>query len=631
MVLLDASNAFSKIFDMGDPELVPFYSAIAGGTSTTASWKVLYDALISPGFPGERATLTATGQNFTYDVDGKPTGGELLSLNFALGETGVVDTSVNLTSDVPLSIAGLFSTGSLQEQSQSFWQALLSGDDVIRAPAQRNVAITGDFYQVVSGILNAVSLTGGNDRLSVNFQNDPAVPLPGQAITNGESPYSGLVGDAFMAQGIVFNNILFAGSLKGGDDVITLKGFAGLDATGDAYTVNPYGVVFGGDDTILNNTHGAVFPTDPVSIRLTGDAAEVFENGYVTGGDDLITGSDYAFYTDLISGDVNSLTNGFLTGGKDVLFGRGGQDRLAGDLLSADGGHITGGNDQLSGGEDSDLMAGDVLEATNTGVLVFDFHGGNDRLSGDSGNDVISGDVLSVGVMRSGDTLAGGNDVISGGAGNDTLYGDLIINGLTGATVTGGNDRLDGGKGNDLIDGQGGTDTAVFNSLAAAVIVDLQTGTASGQGNDVLVSIENLVGSSLADTLRGDGGGNRLKGGAGNDTLAGRAGDDALLGGGGADRIIGGAGADVLSGGGGADIFVYGPALGGPDTTDRIKDFVDGTDRLDLSAFHFANFATVKALAANAGGHLSLDLPGAEAVLVFGLKLGIFDAGDVIL
>ncbi len=55
--------------------------------------------------------------------------------------------------------------------------------------------------------------------------------------------------------------------------------------------------------------------------------------------------------------------------------------------------------------------------------------------------------------------------------------------------------------------------------------VDLTTGAAQGgdaQG-DVLLNIENLAGSALADTLVGNSGANILSGGDGNDLLTGAA------------------------------------------------------------------------------------------------------------
>ncbi|MGH6751540.1 MAG: calcium-binding protein, partial [Bradyrhizobium sp.] len=74
---------------------------------------------------------------------------------------------------------------------------------------------------------------------------------------------------------------------------------------------------------------------------------------------------------------------------------------------------------------------------------------------------------------------------------------------------------------------------------------------------DSLQSIENVLGSSRSDTIRGDEAsfGNRLDGGAGNDTIEGRGGNDTLLGGDGIDTLDGGTDNDVLNGGLGNDIL----------------------------------------------------------------------------
>jgi RTX calcium-binding nonapeptide repeat (4 copies) len=634
MAILDASGAFYKIFDMGDRELVAFDSPLVGGTSTEASWKTIYDAPAGVSFPGETATLTAEGLNFTYDLAGKLTGGGLTSLQFVLGETGIIDSSVSLTSAIPLSVANLYTVGTAADvwsaQSQAFWAALLSGDDTIRAAPQANTAFTGDFYQVVAET-DPVFLAGGDDRMSVNFETDPSSTWPGQAKTSGASLFDGLVGDAFLVEGEGNDIILIEATLDGGDDVITLLGFASMNATGDAFAVMNFGAVLGGNDTIVSNTHGALVALEPVTTRLTGDVNLAHEGAYISGGNDRITGSDYAFHSEIISGDVYEITGSEVIGGNDRLLGRGGQDFISGDIYNVVGGRVTGGKDVIGGGEDSDVIAGDIYSARVEFVGSLTFIGGADTISGDNGNDVIAGDALFRTSLNAASSLTGGNDTISGGEGNDTIYGDFGLATVSQATVAGGNDRIDGGNGDDSIDGQWGIDTALFNTVAAAVIADLVSGVATGQGSDTLDGIENLTGSRLGDTLKGDGGANRLDGGAGNDTLVGRTGRDVLVGGAGNDVLAGGAGADTQTGGSGADVFLFGPALTGAAVVDRVTDFADGIDKLDLSAFDFASFSAVRALATNAGGSLSINLPGSETILVTGLTFATFTSGDVIL
>lgn len=86
-------------------------------------------------------------------------------------------------------------------------------------------------------------------------------------------------------------------------------------------------------------------------------------------------------------------------------------------------------------------------------------------------------------------------------------------------------------------------------------------------------------GSDAADTLTATAGATALLGGGGNDTLLGSAG---------ADRLAGGAGADILNGGAGRDTFVFtqaGESTGSTlATSDLIRDFHAGVDRLDMTA-----------------------------------------------
>lgn len=146
---------------------------------------------------------------------------------------------------------------------------------------------------------------------------------------------------------------------------------------------------------------------------------------------------------------------------------------------------------------------------------------GADTLTGTSGADVICG--------------AAGDDTIKGLGGNDTLRGE------------GGADSLLGGVGNDALDGGPGADTASYSASLTAVIASLLTDTATGEGSDTFVSVENLLGSSRADTLTGSGGVNRLTGGGSPDIMRGGAGNDTVVGSGGADTLYGEGGDDTVN------------------------------------------------------------------------------------
>jgi len=79
------------------------------------------------------------------------------------------------------------------------------------------------------------------------------------------------------------------------------------------------------------------------------------------------------------------------------------------------------------------------------------------------------------------------------------------------------------------LNGGGGNDTASYTTSSADITANLELGSATGEGTDVLISIENLQGGSGRDTLTGNSGANRLDGGLGADTMAGGKGDDTYV------------------------------------------------------------------------------------------------------
>lgn len=136
-------------------------------------------------------------------------------------------------------------------------------------------------------------------------------------------------------------------------------------------------------------------------------------------------------------------------------------------------------------------------------------------------------------------TSATGNEIAkqrTGTTSNDRIYGgretDFII----------------GGPGADYISGGSGFDVASYATAATGVRVDLtaRTGTGDAAG-DSYRSIEQIEGSSSADTLIGDIGNNVFDGLSGNDKLEGRDGNDVLIGGSGRDTLNGGRGSDFVS------------------------------------------------------------------------------------
>lgn len=139
------------------------------------------------------------------------------------------------------------------------------------------------------------------------------------------------------------------------------------------------------------------------------------------------------------------------------------------------------------------------------------------------------GVVSFVSGIHGGYTIANGVVIenATGGSGDDVLIGNSASNALTGNA---GDDMLMGRTGNDTLNGGAGSDTASYASAGGAVTVNLLKGTVKGaDGSDILISIENLIGSAYNDSLTGSAGANILNGGAGNDTLAGGKGVDTYV------------------------------------------------------------------------------------------------------
>jgi len=303
------------------------------------------------------------------------------------------------------------------------------------------------------------------------------------------------------------NDSLFGGA---GNFIDTLSGGSGSDVLhGDSGADSLFGG-FGGD---LGND---LVPGDFVNYAASNAAVNVNldDNLTETGGDaqgDFITGVEHIVgsqFNDSLTG-IGSLQSGqeafapnnSIIGGSgaDHIFGLDGNDSLFGDFLPAFS--AGGGNDSVFGGAGNDL--------------IFGGHA-NDHLDGGAGGDTIGGDT--------------GDDVIFGFDGADSLSGDL------------GNDTITGGADADSINGGGGSDTASYDGSHLGVYVNLTDASPESFGHaegDVLTSIENLIGSSQADTLITSSGAeeNAIFGGDGNDTMDGRGGADSFNGGTGQDWV----------------------------------------------------------------------------------------------
>lgn len=188
----------------------------------------------------------------------------------------------------------------------------------------------------------------------------------------------------------------------------------------------------------------------------------------------------------------------------NLLWGLGGNDTLDGGL----------GADTLQGGAGNDVYV--VRQATDRVVETAD--NGTDLinafvsvdLSNTSGSGAASSQVENLRLMGSADLNATGNAL------NNTVY------------ANNGQNDIDGGLGRDTL-----SYALVAATGAVGVSLDLSLQEAAGwaiasglAGADRVRGIENVIGSSLDDTLVGDAQANTLDGGLGADNLRGQGGSD---------------------------------------------------------------------------------------------------------
>ena len=290
------------------------------------------------------------------------------------------------------------------------------------------------------------------------------------------------------------------------------------------------------------------------------------------GGDDFIRGSAG---NDVINGGLDFDTLSFFESFYDKTAFKG----VTANLTTGTVADCWGGSDTISGFEELDgsrfkdtLIGSDAdnewfsgLRGADTidgggGLRDWVYYGDDARYGGTRG--IIAN--LAAGTIRDGfgniDTVSN-IERVQGTNANDIFIGSDVNNTFRGH---GGKDSYDGGLGNDRVNfyyntGWGAT---------AGVNVDLTRATNQirndGFGNvENAISIENISGSSLNDTIKGS---------------------NAVY-----NFLEGDGGADTLTGGTGADGFGY-YAIG--DFGDTIRDFVSGTDELWFGPGDLAGLGT---------------------------------------
>jgi Ca2+-binding RTX toxin-like protein len=332
-----------------------------------------------------------------------------------------------------------------------------------------------------------------------------------------------------------------------GSDTASYVGSSAAVTVNLATGINTGGHAAGDVFTGIENLTGSAFGDS-----LTGDAAANSLSGGA--GNDILVGGAGA---DTLDGGANTDTASYAASASAVTVNLATNVNVGGDaegdvLISIENLVGSAFDDTLRGNGSANVLTG------GAGADTLDGGAGADTLVGGAGDDIYvvdnAADVVTEAAAEGTDEIrtslgaytlsANVENLTYTGTGNFTGTGDGSANVITGGS---GNDTLIGAGGADTLNGAGGSDTASYAGSAAAVTVDLATGVNTGGDaeGDVLISIENLIGSAFDDSLSGDTNNNALTGGAGNDTLTGGAGADTLDGGTGADTLVGGIGDDI--------------------------------------------------------------------------------------
>ncbi|MEK1888404.1 MAG: cadherin-like domain-containing protein [Phyllobacterium sp.] len=433
-----------------------------------------------------------------------------------------------------------------------------SGDDTISGGDDDDLLFGGQGNDTIAGDLGHDTIHGdtGNDRLDGGAGNDIILGQAGADIVDGG------LGDDFLSGGSDEDVV------RGGDGTDTVAGDS--DAAADIYDGGAqidtldYSAVLYASSIDLNEGIAS-------SSEIGTDTISNFEILLAGAGQDEIQGSDTA---EEIHGN----------GGDDVIDGAGGADIIAGgegndhlrdgagaDTVTGDGGNDTvtaatdGAGDAFDGGDGLDTLDYSaallsvvidlVAESASGAAIGTDSVTGFEVIKSGAGDDQITGSDISERIFGN-----DGNDVMAGGAGADTLDGgagnDVIADGA-------GSDCVSAGPGDDIVQaaadgnndtycGDAGTDTLDYSRSALGVLIDLDTGAATGFdiGQDMIRGFESVVG------------------GTGN------------------DHMIVGASAMVLEGGGGADTFRFQIPEGSTsaEVIHQILDFMVG-DRIEMSKY----------------------------------------------
>lgn len=446
------------------------------------------------------------------------------------------------------------------------------GDDVIYGQRGNDSLFGGEGNDRLYGGVGDDTLRGGSgaDRLSGGFGADSLDGEAGDDFDRGDATVD-RIGDSgggtdtlsfatgatpgFPNQGSFFDNAGFPPDVGRGVYVDLGAGFAndGLAPSGGgvdeplapATSFASFEVVIGTpfDDYIVGTSQAETFYGGGGADLIEGEGgADIAYGG--TEGDGCIVPTPHecesstAKVTPRSAATVSAgmMASGASSGPALFFSGTDGDDDVVASYASGQVSFTLGGSPAasfpVSEAPDSVVLAGlggdDTLSATgfpeSTSVILL---GGED------------GDHLTSGATEDADIDGAGNDVVSAGAGDDAVPNN------------GGADELDAGAGEDLfidnavcegdkLDGGPDRDNANWANFGSAISIDMGAHSAGLVGSGgrpscpsgaltSLAGLEDVEGTSLADTMVGDDGDNQLLGRPGADTLRAAGGNDSIL------------------------------------------------------------------------------------------------------
>lgn len=457
---------------------------------------------------------------------------------------------------------------------------------VVDTTPNENIIYTSKSNSTVYGGLSSDAIYGniGNDTLNGDKGNDTLSGGAGANILNGGDGID-TVSYEYMTKysnDFLFNHLATIDPSTGSVYANDNKGIhvdlqAGIatgktvyDATSDIATgeeTRSISDTISGVEYVIGSKYDDTLRGDAGNNKLVGgegndtlegrDGVDWLDGG---SGNDWLIGSTNDY---MIDGGDNTDTIDFSNNSNGIIITlNNSANGTLGNINSSSATTIVKNVENVAGTQYKDIINGDSADNLLIGGYdhsAFSVTANDDTITGGAGADTIVGDVMIDSVVAS--VIYAGSDILSGGAANDTIYGDsapILSNtevevsadqsveyirntdtDATLATIHGGNDTLQGGAGDDYINGGSGYDTVDFSSSSSKVYVNLNDTVATGDGNDKIVNVENIIGSNstLGDTLIGNNLVNTISGSSGGDTLSGLGGNDTLDGKTGSDWV----------------------------------------------------------------------------------------------